>query len=190
MFQHSTCCISGVWFALPFHHHLNLWSTYALGWLQRNNISSHTSSHVSHLCCSYNTGIGGRVFNGIIICCFQVVYPHLIKSQNRFGFAHIGRVGSVFATLMVTIERFVAVWCPLQRLKSTKTLLSISIIGSLIYNIPRFLEFESTTVYVNRYHFSHQPPSQPLPIINHSYIDDVKLSKYESNNSDNVIKVN
>ena len=66
--------------------------------------------------------------------------------HDRFGFVHIGRVGSVFATLMVTIERFVAVWCPLKRLKSTKTLLGISIIGSLLYNIPRFLEFESRSV--------------------------------------------
>ena len=47
---------------------------------------------------------------------------------------------------MVTIERFVAVWCPLKRLKSTKTLLGISIIGALLYNIPRFLEFESRSV--------------------------------------------
>ena len=58
---------------------------------------------------------------------------------------------------MVTIERFVAVWCPLQRLKSTKTLLSISIIGSLVYNIPRFLEFESTTITT----YDSQPLSQP-----------------------------
>ena len=137
-----------------------------------------------------------------MICCFRVLYSNLIRLQNRFGLAHIGRVGSVFATLMVTIERFVAVWCPLQRLKSTKTLLSISIIGSLIYNIPRFLEFESTTVYVNRSHnpfaddrmidhISHspQPHLQPLPIMNHSYVDNVKLSNYESNYSENVIKV-
>ena len=124
-----------------------------------------------------------------MICCFRVLYSHFIQLHNRFGFAHIGRVGSVFANLMVTIERFVAVWCPLQRLKSTKTLLSISIIGSLIYNISRFLEFESTTVYVNRYHHSYQPPSQPLPIINHSYVDNMTLSNYESNNLENVIKV-
>ena len=69
-----------------------------------------------------------------------------IRCHDRFGFVHIGRVGSVFATLMVTIERFVAVWCPLKRLKSTKTLLGISIIGSVLYNIPRFLEFESRSV--------------------------------------------
>ena len=91
------------------------------------------------------------------------------KNSYRFGFAHIGRVGSVFATLMVTIERFVAVWCPLQRLKSTKTLLSISIIGSLIYNVPRFLEFKSTTVCVNEYHYAQPDPSQqPMQLMDDS----------------------
>ena len=97
-----------------------------------------------------------------------------------FGFAHIGRVGSVFATLMVTIERFVAVWCPLKRLKSTKTLLSISIIGSLIYNIPRFLEFESTTEYVSK------DKSQIL--LDQSEFDNANMAMY-FNNSYNLSQV-
>ena len=102
----------------------------------------------------------------------------MFENYFRFGFAHIGRVGSVFATLMVTIERFVAVWCPLQRLKSTKTLLSISIIGSLIYNIPRFLEFKSTTVCVNEYHYTQPDPSQqPM-----QQMDDLASVEANSNN--------
>ena len=101
-------------------------------------------------------------------------------SFYSFGFAHIGRVGSVFATLMVTIERFVAVWCPLKRLKSTKTLLSISIIGSLIYNIPRFLEFESTTEYFDQ--------DQPQIILYKSNFDMPNITNY-LNNSENLSHV-
>ena len=117
-------------------------------------------------------------------------YIAFSNNYSRFGFAHIGRVGSVFATLMVTIERFVAVWCPLSRLKSTKTLLSISIIGSLIYNIPRFLEFQSKTVYVPRHPPSHLEPNHQLkPIPNNSFFNSSKLIDDRTYNSDNFIKV-
>lgn len=66
-----------------------------------------------------------------------------------FGFAHIGRVGSVFATLIVTIERFIAVVYPLRKLQKNQQLLSICLFGSVVYNIPRFLEFETTCIYVD-----------------------------------------
>ena len=62
---------------------------------------------------------------------------------------HIGRVGSVFATLTVTVERFVAVMYPLRRLKNTKLLLSFSIVGSVVYNIPRFFEYETMRIHTN-----------------------------------------
>ena len=64
-----------------------------------------------------------------------------------FGFVHIGRVGSAFATVTVTVERFIAVMYPLKKLRNTRILLSVPIIGSLFYNIPRFFEFQTTLVY-------------------------------------------
>ena len=70
-------------------------------------------------------------------------------AYHRFGFAHIGRVGSVFATLIVTIERFVAVVYPLRKLQKNKQLLALCFFGSVVYNIPRFLEFETTNIYVD-----------------------------------------
>ena len=62
--------------------------------------------------------------------------------------AHIARVGSVLATLLVTIERFVAVVYPLKRMtKSTSvSLIYCSIIIAISYNIPRFFEFDRITV--------------------------------------------
>ena len=61
----------------------------------------------------------------------------------------MGRVGSVFATLIVTIERFIAVVYPLKKVQKHKQLLALCFIGSLVYNIPRFLEFETTYIYLD-----------------------------------------
>ena len=63
----------------------------------------------------------------------------------RYGFVHIGRVGSVFLTLSVTVERFFAIVYPLKRIRRTRFLIYSSVIGTIIYNIPRFFEFK--TIY-------------------------------------------
>ena len=68
---------------------------------------------------------------------------------SRFGFAHIGRVGSVFATLMVTIERFIAVVYPLKKIQANGKLLLLCFFGSVVYNIPRFLEYEMRPITLN-----------------------------------------
>ena len=73
----------------------------------------------------------------------------LLKPKIRFyryGFAHIGRVGSVFMTLSVTLERFFAIVYPLKRLRLKTILIGASTILSVVYNIPRFLEFETILV--------------------------------------------
>jgi hypothetical protein len=59
--------------------------------------------------------------------------------------AHIARVGSVLATLTVTIERFIAVAYPLKRMtKNTSiSLMKFSILIAIVYNVPRFFEFET-----------------------------------------------
>ena len=58
---------------------------------------------------------------------------------------HIGRVGSVLATLSVVVERFIAIKYPLKTIRRSRFLIIISLVSSIIYNIPRFFEFE--TVY-------------------------------------------
>lgn len=59
-----------------------------------------------------------------------------------FGFGHIGRVGSVFVTMSVTIERYFAIVHPLKHFSGKKFLLMISTIASILYNIPKFYELE------------------------------------------------
>ena len=56
---------------------------------------------------------------------------------------HIGRVGSVLATLSVTVERFFAIVYPLKRIRRTRFLIYSSVIGAIMYNIPRFFEFKT-----------------------------------------------
>ena len=47
-------------------------------------------------------------------------------------------------TLSVTIERFFAIVYPLRRTSLTSPLIVGSIVFSMLYNIPRFMEFEMT----------------------------------------------
>ena len=57
-----------------------------------------------------------------------------------YGLAHIGRVGSVFITVSVTIERYLAIVHPLQHFRGKKYLLYVPTIATVVYNIPKFFE--------------------------------------------------
>ena len=59
-----------------------------------------------------------------------------------YGLGHIGRVGSVFVTVSVTIERYFAIVHPLKHFRGKKYLLLIPSLMAIVYNIPKFLEFE------------------------------------------------
>ena len=59
-----------------------------------------------------------------------------------YGLGHIGRVGSVFVTVSVTIERYFAIVHPLKHFRGKKYLLLIPSLIAIVYNIPKFLEFE------------------------------------------------
>jgi len=74
------------------------------------------------------------------------VYPYIMPIG--FGFVHITRVGSVLMTLSVTIERFFAIVYPLRRRSLTGPLIIASCIFSVVYNLPRFAEFEMTHINV------------------------------------------
>ena len=60
--------------------------------------------------------------------------------------AHIGRVGSVFLTLSVTVERYYSVCHPLRPFRAKKLLLPLAILISVAYNVPKFFEFEQEWV--------------------------------------------
>ena len=79
-----------------------------------------------------------------------------------YGLAHIGRVGSVFITVSVTIERYLAIVHPLQHFRGKKYLLYIPTVMTVIYNIPKFFEFETKvcqelqSVFLYVWHYSLQ----------------------------------
>merc|ERR1712223_1980658 len=53
-----------------------------------------------------------------------------------YGLGHIGRVGSVFVTVSVTIERYFAIVHPLKHFRGKKYLLLIPSLMAIVYNIP------------------------------------------------------
>ena len=59
-----------------------------------------------------------------------------------YGLGHIGRVGSVFVTVSVTIERYFAIVHPLKHFRGKKYLLLVPSLMAVVYNIPKFMEFE------------------------------------------------
>ena len=96
-----------------------------------------------------------------------------LLQYSSFGFVHIGRVGSAFATVTVTVERFIAVMYPLKKLRNTRILLSVPIIGSLFYNIPRFFEFKTSLVYFdgqNYFRFANDTNSTNLTVVSKKMI--------------------
>ena len=64
-----------------------------------------------------------------------------------YGLAHVGRVGSVFVTVSVTIERYLAIVHPLQQFRGKKYLLCTPCVAAIVYNIPKFFEFELKVIY-------------------------------------------
>ena len=78
----------------------------------------------------------------------QFFYITPIYLIIRFGIGHTARVGSVLATLNVTIERLIAVVCPLRRMRKTTSIvcMTASFIVTVVYNIPRFFEIKTITV--------------------------------------------
>ena len=70
---------------------------------------------------------------------YAILYFY-VPLSCRYGFAHIGRVGSVFITLSVTIERFFAITYPLKKLNLKRWLILSSVSGAVLYNLPRFFE--------------------------------------------------
>ena len=63
-----------------------------------------------------------------------------------FGIGHIGRVGSVFMTMSVTIERYFAIVHPLKHFSGKRYLLVVPIVVTVFYNVPKFFEFQRSEV--------------------------------------------
>ena len=69
----------------------------------------------------------------------HAVYPVILPVC--FGIGHTGRVGSVYLTLSVTIERYFAIVHPLRHVGWKRALAPLSVLFAVAYNVPRFFEF-------------------------------------------------
>ena len=143
-------------------------------WFRRSYVSGKVGCSVSlKACCSTFTSIPSKFLAENIKLNFPAgVFTFdnsNLNSSNlkdwplchfcRFGLVHISRVGSVFMTLSVTVERFVAIVYPLQRITigtldspiasgmrggsrgsntGAKLLIIVSTITAVVYNIPRY----------------------------------------------------
>ena len=54
-----------------------------------------------------------------------------------YGFIHIARMGSVYITMSVTLERFFAVVYPLRNIGAKKYLLPGTSVFAIGYNVPK-----------------------------------------------------
>ena len=54
-------------------------------------------------------------------------------------------------TLSVTLERFFAVVYPLKRIRLKVVLITASVVGSILYNIPRFFELKTVDIFDPQY---------------------------------------
>ena len=64
-----------------------------------------------------------------------------------YGLAHVGRVGSVVLTLSISIERYCSVCHSTCHFRAKSLLLPLPIAFAIIYNVPKFFELKSETVY-------------------------------------------
>ena len=64
-----------------------------------------------------------------------------------YGLAHIGRVGSVVLTLSISIERYCSVCHSTCTFRAKSLLIILPVAFAIIYNIPKFFELTSETVY-------------------------------------------
>ena len=65
-----------------------------------------------------------------------------------YGLTHTARVGSVMATLSVTLERFFAIVFPFKDVEVVKRwLLPCAVTFTVTYNIPKFFEVSLFIVY-------------------------------------------
>ena len=107
----------------------------------------------------------------------------------RIGLVHIGRVGSVYVTVAITVERYLSIdqTNPNQH---RSWLIRMPILFTIFYNIPRFLELETT---VDNYDSDDKTPNQNFMKMQDGNQTDSSLNISESltnctNNETNVIQ--
>ena len=92
---------------------------------------------------------------------------NIFYSFCRIGFAHIGRVGSVFITVAITVERYLSVCHPNIECKGKCLLVPVPVILAIIYNIPKFFELETIS-----YNYESTNESNNHFVANETFYDD------------------
>ncbi|XP_060590729.1 FMRFamide receptor-like [Ruditapes philippinarum] len=87
--------------------------------------------------------------------------------------ALIAQTGTVYTTLAFTVERYIAVCKPLHAantctMSRTKRVIVVIFIASIVYNIPRFLEYKTTTIWDDYY-------NRTIPTIEYTTIGSNKM---------------
>ena len=73
-----------------------------------------------------------------------------------YGLTHLARVGSVFATLSVTLERFFAIVFPFKDVDVVKRwLIPSTVIFTIVYNVPKFFEVNHFLTFKSQYPFKY-----------------------------------
>lgn len=90
------------------------------------------------------------IINVNVLQGYKTVYPYMIK--YLYPMALIAQTGSIWITVSVTIERYIAVCHPLKArsmctMSRAKTVITVVSILSLAYNMPRFWETGTTEVF-------------------------------------------
>ena len=96
--------------------------------------------------------------------------------------AHIGRVGSVFITVSITIERYLSVCHPTSAHCGKSLLLPIPVAFAIIYNIPKFFELEAIDANVSNAVPNRNDTDINIdPITPNSIIENISYADYDIN---------
>ena len=98
----------------------------------------------------------------------------------RFGFAYIGRVGSVAVTVSISIERYVNCFYPNEDMAIKTLLVPIPIFFAILYNVPKFFELASCNKTNNlQDYFTNSTHKFTFPFhLNHINISDDTIRPY------------
>ena len=134
----STNCKKKFGFGLSFTNLLIIWIA---------NLESESNlQFLFSICHSYLWTTTAQIIRSYLYLTQLII---MISDHFRFALAHIGRVGSTLATLMVTIERFIAVVYPLRAIQKCTSLILMRccFLVAIIYNLPRFFEFQTVPLH-------------------------------------------
>ena len=172
-------CFSSVWFCVLGRWNCNIWTTCRFSLVQTEYLLQDFTKLVS---LNYAIYLYHGSYERLHLFC--IMLNKIALAIFRIGFVHIGRVGSVLITVSISIERYCSVCHKQTSNFGSYFLLPISILFSLLYNIPKF--FELIPCAEENETQSNQATNETLQSSKSSY--NISLDKYE--NIDNYYTLN